>query len=854
MGAVIPNVFDPVQPDIFTRVRTRERVNAISGGSRVLAIVGEGETEETLVISATGGGADGWNSDYSGTANPDGRHFQISKIGLVNSRSTIFKNGVPLATLEEQITSKAFDNRYDARVDPLTGRVELQRAHVVDFGTDVNGITLYYSVNSSNVGTGVPVITQSSLVDTNAPAETWTARVVGVIKNSGGDIISGEASISVTGTESGQLLDVNGNPYVWKSGWVAVSNGVLNLAFTESGTPFNVGDRFTMQVDSGVLSVNDSLSARYIASEDLNNPETFSSPQDAFAIYGDPSVTNTLSLGMQMAFENGAPVVTAVMAKPPVPRKTTEYPILADNPLTDAVEGATGGSDLKDTVFPLAVGALPDIDSNVNVFVVSSDGTEEQLLLNKDDFYDTAFTTTALAYANFVQGPLSESYTVFTSPQVEQDGDDGYVEILSGTEIYFSDPLVQFSADRLETGEGDVGKQIEILSPAEVIGTYTITSVGDGYGNLNVATATGTPPGATGTIIDGYVAWQIVDPNDTGHAYFAITDDVAANSLTAGKGLRVSYVDTDDADHFDTNWGEAIQALELVDVQMVVPLPMQTISSIQQVFKRHVEVESNILNQHERILITGAIPGLVPDNLTGLTSAAVEDIGILEGIQGDDPEEVLAGNIEDITNYSIPDGFGDSFRVVYMYPDEIVRNIAGQNTILPGYFLAAALGGYLGGQLNIALPATFKTLAGFNILNDKRLRKRTKNQLAGAGVLVVEPIAGGGKMLWGKTTVQSGAPEEEEISIVAIRDQVARTIRASLRPFIGRINSPTIVAELNAGIGKLLRSLVGQGLLAGFGSITVQRNPIEPRQVDIGVTIHPVGVLDWAFVDVIAEL
>jgi phage tail sheath protein FI len=164
------------------------------------------------------------------------------------------------------------------------------------------------------------------------------------------------------------------------------------------------------------------------------------------------------------------------------------------------------------------------------------------------------------------------------------------------------------------------------------------------------------------------------------------------------------------------------------------------------------------------------------------------------------------------------------------------------------------LGGFLAGQVAIQNPCTFQTLAGFNIPNTKKLRRRTKNQLGGAGVLVIEPIAGGGRMLWGKTTVSSGAPEEEEISIVFIRDQVARTVRASLRPFIGRVQSATIVPELSAGIGKLMRSMVGQGLLAGFGSITVQRNPIEPRQIDITVSIAPVSPVNWIYVNITVEL
>lgn len=874
MGAVFPGVFESVQPQVATQVQTVQRVNAISGGSRVLAIVGEGETEERLVVQATGGGADGWNADYSGTSSPDGRHFQISKTSLVPNRTRILKNGIPLAVIEGNITNTAFDNRYGARVDPITGRVELQSSHLVDFGTDVLGNTLYYSRNSSNVGTGTVTVSQADLLDINAPNELWTARVVGVIKDGSANTIPGEATITVTGSTSGQILDASGNPIVWKSDGVAVDNGILSLTFTEGGTPFAIGDRFSIQVDSGVLSENDSLSARYVAEQDLNSPETWFSAQDAFAVYGQPSETNTLSLGIQMAFENGAPLVVGIMAKPPVPRKTSEYLINPNNTLTSATEGASGGFDVRDTIFPLGVGALPDIDGKVNVFVVSDDGTEEQILLNKVDFYDTDITTVAQAYSDFVMGPLGESYTVFTAPEVEQEGDDGYLRAATATDniddptglYYFRSPSAQFAADRLATGEGDVGKTLVLLgssdAPSEfstVFGSYEIVSVGDGYGNLNVAILdpiSPTDPSALLAIypeIDGY-QWQIVDPNDTDHAYFAITDDFAANYLTEGKGLRVSYVDTADADYFDTNWGEAVDALETVDAQIIVPLPLNTVSNIFQVFKRHVEVESNIINQHERVLVVGAIPGLEPDHLIGVAQAAVEDVGLLEGIQGDDVEEVLAGNIEDLTNYSVPDGFGDSFRVIYTYPDEVIRNIAGQNTTIPGYFVAAALGGFLAGQVAIQNPCTFQTLAGFNIPNTKKLRRRTKNQLGGAGVLVIEPIAGGGRMLWGKTTVSSGAPEEEEISIVFIRDQVARTVRASLRPFIGRVQSATIVPELSAGIGKLMRSMVGQGLLAGFGSITVQRNPIEPRQIDITVSIAPVSPVNWIYVNITVEL
>ena len=324
--------------------------------------------------------------------------------------------------------------------------------------------------------------------------------------------------------------------------------------------------------------------------------------------------------------------------------------------------------------------------------------------------------------------------------------------------------------------------------------------------------------------------------------------------MTAGKGLKITYTDVVDSAYFDTNWSAAYDSLELANAQFVVPLPSQTISNVFSRGKVHVETMSNIVNAKERMLLIGALSGLEPDNLTGTSLAAAENIGVLEGIQGDDAEEVLAGNIEDLADYSVSAAYGDSFRVVYMAPDQIVRNIAGTNTFLPGYYMAAALGGFLSGQTAIQEPPTFKNLTGFNILRDKVYRQITLDGLADAGVLVVQPVAGGGKMLHGLTTTQSLAPEEEEISIVGIRDQIARVLRGSLRPFVGKVNSPTIISEISSGVEKILRSQISQGLLTNIGAISVQRNAVEPRQIDISAEINPAGPINWIFIDVEVSL
>jgi hypothetical protein len=864
MANQIPGVTRRVQPNVFTRIRTRQRVNAVAGGVRDVAIIGEGEREEIVIAEALGAGADGVNADFSGVDTPDGRHYQLTNVGLVAGRSSLRKNGVPLTIKEETITALPFDNRFDARIETATGRIELQTAHLVDQGGD-NSSTQYWTPGPSNVGTGNPVLTAASLVDANAPAETWTARVTGVILDGSGDPISGEATISVSGSVSGIIHDSDGNPILWKSDGVVVSNTVLNFSFTEGGTPYNVGDRFTIVVDSGVLSEGDELSWLGILTLDVNDPELFATPAELFAKHGDPSTANSLSLGAQMAFENGAPRVLALQAKPSVPRKTSQTLIASDDLLTTAVEGASGGIDVEDTIFALPIGELPHTDSNVNVYVIETDGSENQLVLNRQDFYDATYTSLSTAYSGFVtDAGTVNSYTVFTAAETEQSGNDGYVTVTTSggggvAEILFTSPTVAFSADRLATGEGDVGKQIEILAPDQLAGTapathtYTITSVGDGYGDMTVATATSDAGGPTITL-DGYsdVEWAIVDSADTSQ-YFAITDDVALVQLTAGKGLRIEYIHNPDFDYFDTNWSSAYENLERVDTQFVVPLPQATYSNIFAAGKVHAEKMSQTVNARERVLLVGSFPGLEPDNLIGRTLAAVENVGVLEGIQGDSAEEVLAGNIEDLADYDVAAAYGDTFRTVWVHPDEVVRNIAGTNTTLPGFYMAAALGGFLAGQGNIAEPPTYKTLSGFNILRDKVYRQITLDELADAGVLVVQPVSAGGQMLHGLTTIQSGAPEEEEISIVGIRDLVARVLRNSLRPFVGKVNSPTIVAEISGGVDKLLRGLV-PNLLTGVGAITVARNPLEPRQIDIEVEINPVGPINWIFVDVTVSL
>jgi hypothetical protein len=259
---------------------------------------------------------------------------------------------------------------------------------------------------------------------------------------------------------------------------------------------------------------------------------------------------------------------------------------------------------------------------------------------------------------------------------------------------------------------------------------------------------------------------------------------------------------------------------------------------------------SNIINRRERVLFIGAISGLTPDNLTGAKLAAVEDIGVIEGLQGDTVAEVLSGSVEDLANYSVSAAYGNTFRAVYFYPDQIVVQAGGQNVLVSGYYIAAAAAGYESGTGNIAMPLTNKTLSGFTILQNKQFSPFTLNQLANAGVTVLQPVAGGGNVVWGITTSQSGFVEEQEISIVFIRDRIAKSLRSGFKAFIGQPGDDQIVAKLSGRAQSLLTSFITGGLITAYADLLVIVDSVDPTQYDISVRVQPVYPVNFVFIKV----
>jgi hypothetical protein len=930
MSADIPGATNAL-PGPYTLVQTVSAATSIPGGSRVTAMIGQGYTNQTIVAQAQGGGLDGFNPTYtSSVSGTDGRHFLLGTSPVISNRTTIFKNGIPLVGMESVITATTtFSTQFEYLLDIANGEILLQAAYLVDQG----GAS--YVPLSTNVGLGV--VNALTLVDQNAPPETWTIRCISVQRNAMNQPIGGTATFIAIGSVSGEIIDANGNPIVWIANNEVVSNGVLSFSIVETQSmsvvvsPFVPGDAFTVIVNSGVLVKNDALTANYIPVANINNPTLTQGQAQTIATFGTPDGTGntSLSLGAQLFYSNGASSLVCLQAAPALPRRTSFN-------LSPSINSASTNPD--DYVFPLPVGVIPAIGDDIHFFITNNaTQVEAQILPNQFPYYElgTAGQPTESQFI-FSAAPAptgySYFYTVIQSFETLVTGFDGYIG-RTGPQTNFG----EFSSSVI-FDSSYVGKAVKVIDATNVanIATYIVNNVVDGKLFIElteglpflVTTSTFTDftsespetfelidpttgavvPGSPGTdgvlthIINtgtgtlsstainfntfagllnlkvqingsefndglydilGYssltntltigkaivsetnVRYEVIDPSLESD-YIVINQNVVPN----GYGLSVTLVDQRDATFYDAGWLNALAALETVECDILVPLPNQTISVIFQNCVQHVLAMSNIVNKKERVLFIGAISGLTPANVTGQTLAAVEDLGPLEGIPGTNPSLILQANPQDLANYSVSAAYGDTYRVVYFYPDQIVVQAGANFVMVDGFYIAAAAAGYESADIILQNPLTNKTISGFTILSNKTFSTLVLEQLAAAGICTLQPVSGGGNVVWGITTSQSGFPEEQEISIVFIRDRVAKTLRASFQGFIGTPQDQNTPAVLNTEAVLVLNSLVGQGLITAYKDLSVSQDSLDPRQWNISVSVSPAYPINWIFITV----
>lgn len=451
------------------------------------------------------------------------------------------------------------------------------------------------------------------------------------------------------------------------------------------------------------------------------------------------------------------------------------------------------------------------------------------------------YVTKTTAFTNLVNGSgitfaVIDVETGIAVTEDVSEATDGYlVSLGSGTATFGSSIVVDF---------GDLDGYTDILTRRLLIsgsttgnnGLYDITAINIPANTITIAKA---------IVQESGLRFEVKDTDDVDN-YVVVNKNVVPDNHQ----LRVTLIDTLEASFYDAGWINALESLETVECDIVVPLPKQTISVIFQNALNHCKAMSNIRNKKERVLFAGAINGLTSANVIGTADAAVEDIGVLEGIQGETVTDILAGNVEDLANYSVSDAFGNTFRCVYFYPDQIVVQAGAENVLIDGFYIAAAAAGYLSADTRVENPLTNKVLSGFTILRNRTFSTLTLEQLASAGICTLQPVTGGGRVVWGITTTQSGFPEEQEISIVFIRDRVAKSLRAGFAGFIGLAETPDTGSILNTRAVILLNALMSQGLITDYRDLSVARDSADPRQWNIGVRVQPTYPVNFIYIKV----
>jgi hypothetical protein len=198
--------------------------------------------------------------------------------------------------------------------------------------------------------------------------------------------------------------------------------------------------------------------------------------------------------------------------------------------------------------------------------------------------------------------------------------------------------------------------------------------------------------------------------------------------------------------------------------------------------------------------------------------------------------------LDDITG--VQAAFGNTFRCMYFWPNRIRRVVGNETAYLDGQFIAAAAAGYVVAT-SIPTPLTNKNLVGFDLQRDTKLIPADKRLLGDAGLIVVEPLSAGGKVLMGKTTIANNNILEEEPSVIRARDYISKSVRTILDPFIGRILTATVVTDISNTITNFLKGQQQAGIIASFGGISAVVDDVDPRQVNVGFDIQPLFPLNY---------
>jgi hypothetical protein len=190
-------------------------------------------------------------------------------------------------------------------------------------------------------------------------------------------------------------------------------------------------------------------------------------------------------------------------------------------------------------------------------------------------------------------------------------------------------------------------------------------------------------------------------------------------------------------------------------------------------------------------------------------------------------------------------------RIAYLAPSDSTLNLNSVNATVDGSYPAAEIAGGIVCNPNYtwAEPESGKPLTQFNDIDDIFTRVE-KNQMAAAGIMVIERKAPGDFRIRHALSTDPSSAVTQEFKVVRIKDALSLYLIQNLENvYINTRNiGPETIANITATMKFLLGNVIGRNDITQYQNLEVTQNPSEPREVDIKFQIKPTWDLNWILI------
>lgn len=365
------------------------------------------------------------------------------------------------------------------------------------------------------------------------------------------------------------------------------------------------------------------------------------------------------------------------------------------------------------------------------------------------------------------------------------------LEFLEGREVYSLVPLTQdpsvhaiFQTHTDSMSDSDNrGERITLFSQA--FPSY--------------ATATTVASGTEGNTGDSFVGSAVGE--------FTTSVDLTAAGVEAGHYLVVSAVATSDESPDGVNGTQALYGVVIEQVKtgddftLIIDATDRTVVDDGQLFNWSSDDWDSLVDVTWSVYEAGA----------AITAKSAQRDAVAE----------------------IGENFADR-RMFHVWPPQVVGDVGGSSAVLEGYYLAAAVAGWIS-EKNPSKALTNSTVAGFNGLkySNSYFSDSQLNRIAGGGQMIfIQESSGGSLKCRHQLSTDTSTIQYREMSITKAIDYVAKFFRNALTSQIGVFNiTQSFLDSLSVRIQGLGRFLTSAGIVNDFDLTTIEVDADDPSKV-----------------------